>query len=105
MISSSWMLMGYRMLLLRNPDPKALDKETLKRSRDAYDKLESLLRHGGVKSQDGGERVYTINNEEKLSLQEVLPLRLRRPRTGPPGKAIGKRPAPGGKRITQSRPP
>ncbi|HKP96143.1 MAG TPA: hypothetical protein VJ385_10330 [Fibrobacteria bacterium] len=66
------LLMGYRMLLLRNPDAKSLDKETLKRSRDAYDKLESLLRHGGVKSQDGGERVYTITNEDKLSLQEVL---------------------------------
>lgn len=66
------LLLGYRMLLLRNPDPKTLDKETLKRSRDAYDRLEAVLRHGGVRAQDAGERVYSITNEDKLSLQEVL---------------------------------
>jgi hypothetical protein len=66
------LLLGYRMLLLHNPDAKALDKETLARSRDAYDRLETILRHGGVKAQDGGERVYTITNEDKLSLQEVI---------------------------------
>jgi hypothetical protein len=66
------LLLGYRMLLLRNPDPKSLDKETLNKSRDAYDRLESILRHGGVKAQDAGERVFTITNEERLSLQEVI---------------------------------
>jgi hypothetical protein len=66
------LLLGYRMLLLRNPDPKSLDKETLQRSRDAYDRLESVLRHGGVKAQESGERVYTITNEDRLSLQEVI---------------------------------
>jgi hypothetical protein len=66
------LLLGYRMLLLRNPDPKSLDKETLKRSRDAYDRLEAVLRHGGIRAQEGGERVYSITNEDKLSLQEVL---------------------------------
>lgn len=66
------LLLGYRMLLLRNPDPKSLDKETLKKSRDAYDRLESILRHGGVKTLDAGERVFTITNEERLSLQEVI---------------------------------
>ncbi|MEO7424443.1 MAG: hypothetical protein ABI036_04600 [Fibrobacteria bacterium] len=66
------LLVGYRMLLLRNPDPKTLDKETIKRSRDAYDQLEFVLRHGGVRAQEGGERVYTVTNEERLSLQEVI---------------------------------
>lgn len=66
------LMLGYRMLLLRNPDAKSLDKETLKRSRDAYDRLETLLRHGGVKAQESGERVYTVNNGDKLSLQEVI---------------------------------
>ncbi len=66
------LMLGYRMLLLRNPDPKTLDKDLVKRSRDAYDKLEFILRHGGVKAQEGGERVYTITNEERLSLQEVI---------------------------------
>lgn len=66
------LMLGYRMLLLRNPDAKSLDKETLKRSRDAYDRLETMLRHGGVKSQEAGERVYTVTNGDKLSLQEVI---------------------------------
>ena len=66
------LMLGYRMLLLRNPDPKTLDKETLKRSRDAYDRLETILRHGGVRAQESGERVYTITNEDRLSLQEVI---------------------------------
>jgi hypothetical protein len=66
------LLLGYRMLLLRNPDAKSLDKETLKKSRQAYDRLETVLRHGGIKSQDGGERVYTVTSEDRLSLQEVL---------------------------------
>ena len=66
------LMLGYRMLLLRNPDAKSLDKETLKRSRDAYDRLETLLRHGGVKAQESGERVYTVTNGDKLSLQEVI---------------------------------
>ncbi|GEM_PF-1659854 len=68
------LLLGYRMLLLKNPDANSLDKETLKKSRQAYDRLEAALRHGGLQSQsqDGGERVYTVTNEEKLSLQEVI---------------------------------
>jgi hypothetical protein len=66
------LMLGYRMLLLRNPDPKSLDKETLRRSRDAYDRLEGVLRHGGIRAQEGGERVFSITNEDKLSLQEVL---------------------------------
>jgi hypothetical protein len=66
------LMLGYRMLLLRNPDPKTLDKETLNRSRDAYDRLETILRHGGVRAQESGERVYTITSEDRLSLQEVI---------------------------------
>lgn len=66
------LMLGYRMLLLRNPDAKTLDKETLKRSRDAYDRLETILRHGGVKAQEKGERVYTVSDGDKLSLQEVI---------------------------------
>jgi hypothetical protein len=66
------LLLGYRMLLINNPDAQKLDKETLRHSRDAYGKLESILRHGGVKARDGGERVYTITDEERLSLQEVI---------------------------------
>jgi hypothetical protein len=66
------LMLGYRMLLLSNPDAKTLDKETLKKSRGAYDRLENVLRHGGVNAQEGGERVYTITNETKLSLQEVI---------------------------------
>ncbi len=66
------LMLGYRMLLLGNPDPKSLDKETLNKSRDAYDRLEAILRHGGVKTKDGGERVYQITSEDKLSLQEVI---------------------------------
>lgn len=66
------LMLGYRMLLLRNPDPKSLDKETLQRSRDAYDRLETILRHGGVKAQDKGERVFTVSDGDKLSLQEVV---------------------------------
>jgi hypothetical protein len=66
------MMLGYRMLLLREPDAKSLDKETLKRSRDAYDRLETILRHGGVKAQDKGERVFTVSDMDKLSLQEVI---------------------------------
>ncbi len=66
------LMLGYRMLLLREPDAKSLDKETLKRSRDAYDRLETTLRHGGVKAQDKGERVYTVTEGDKLSLQEVI---------------------------------
>ncbi len=66
------LMLGYRMLLLRNPDAKSLDKETVKRSRDAYDRLETVLRHGGLKSQEGGERVFTVTNGDKLSLQEVI---------------------------------
>lgn len=67
-------LMGYRMLLLHTPDANKLNAETLKKSRQAYDRLESVLRHGGVKAsaKDGGERVYTITSEDKLSLQEVV---------------------------------
>lgn len=66
------LMLGYRMLLLREPDAQSLDKETLKRSRDAYDRLETILRHGGVKAQDKGERVFTVTEGEKLSLQEVI---------------------------------
>jgi hypothetical protein len=66
------LMLGYRMLLLSSPDAKTLDKETLNRSRNAYDRLEKVLRHGGVKAQEAGERVYTITNETKLSLQEVI---------------------------------
>ena len=67
-------LMGYRMLLLHTPDANKLDAETLKKSRQAYDRLESVLRHGGVRAsaKDGGERVYTVTSEDKLSLQEVV---------------------------------
>jgi hypothetical protein len=66
------LMLGYRMLLLSGPDARTLDKETVKKSRNAYDRLENVLRHGGVNAQDGGERVYTITNETKLSLQEVI---------------------------------
>lgn len=66
------LLLGYRMLLLANPDAKTLDKGTLKRSRDAHDRLENILRHGGVKAQEDGERVYTITSQDKLSFQELL---------------------------------
>jgi hypothetical protein len=66
------LLLGYRMLLLGHPDPKSLDQETLKRARKAYERLEQDLRHGGLRPQEGGERVYSITNEDKLSLQEVL---------------------------------
>jgi hypothetical protein len=66
------LMLGYRMLLLREPDAQSLDKETLQRSRDAYDRLETILRHGGVKAQDKGERVFTVTEGEKLSLQEVI---------------------------------
>lgn len=66
------LMLGYRMLLLRNPDAQSLDKQTLKRSRDAYDRLETILRHGGVKAQDTGERVFTVNDGDRLSLQEVI---------------------------------
>jgi len=66
------MMLGYRMLLLREPDAKSLEKETVKRSRDAYDRLETILRHGGVKAQDKGERVFTVSDGDKLSLQEVI---------------------------------
>jgi len=66
------LMLGYRMLLLREPDAKSLDKETLKSSRDAYDRLETILRHGGVKAQDKGERVFTVSDGDRLSLQEVI---------------------------------
>src|SRR3954462_3053604 len=66
------LMLGYRMLLLREPDAKSLDKETLKRSRDAYDRLETILRHGGVKAQDKGERVFTVSDGDRLSLQEAI---------------------------------
>ena len=66
------LLIGYRMLLLANPGTEGLDAGTLKRSRQAYEKLEHALRHGGIRSRDGGERVYSITNAEMLSLQEVL---------------------------------
>ncbi|MEO6097979.1 MAG: hypothetical protein ABIW76_20885 [Fibrobacteria bacterium] len=66
------LMLGYRMLLLSSPDAKTLDKETLKNSRDAYDRLETILRHGGVTAKEAGERVFTITSEEKLSLQEVI---------------------------------
>lgn len=66
------LLQGYRMMLLRDPDAKSMDKETLQRSRGAYERLEFVLRHGGVKAQEGGERVFTITNEDRLSLQEVI---------------------------------
>lgn len=66
------LLLGYRMLVLHNPDPKSLDKETLKKSRQAYDMLEAALRHGGIKAKENGERVYSVTNEERLSFQEVI---------------------------------
>ncbi len=66
------LLTSYRMLVLKNPDPKTLDKATLKKGRQAFEKLEDALRHGGIKSQDGGERVYKVVDEEKLSLKEIL---------------------------------
>lgn len=66
------LLLGYRLLLLGHPDPKSLDQETLKRGREAYERLEKALRHGGLRPQEGGERVYSITSEDKLSLQEVL---------------------------------
>lgn len=66
------LLLGYRMLLVGHPDAASLDKTTLQRSRKAYEKLEDALRHGGLRPVDKGERVYTISNEDKLSLQEVL---------------------------------
>jgi hypothetical protein len=66
------LMLGYRMLLLSSPDAKSLDKETLKKSRDAYDRLEKVLRHGGVGAKEAGERVFTVTNEDKLSLQEVI---------------------------------
>lgn len=66
------LLLGYRMLVLAHPDAAGLDESTLKRSRKAFEKLEHALRHGGLRSRDPGERVYTITDGEKLSLQEVL---------------------------------
>jgi hypothetical protein len=66
------LLLGYRMLVLANPEAANLDKETLNRSRKAFEKLENALRHGGIRPRDPGERVFSITNEEKLSLQEVL---------------------------------
>ena len=66
------LMLGYRMLLLRDPDAKSLDKGTLQRSREAFDRLETILRHGGVKTQDKGERVYAVSDGDKLSLQEVI---------------------------------
>lgn len=66
------LMLGYRMMLLSGPEAKNLDKETLKKSRNAYDRLENMLRHGGVNAREGGERVFTITDETKLSLQEVI---------------------------------
>ncbi|MDB5103307.1 MAG: hypothetical protein JWP91_996 [Fibrobacteres bacterium] len=65
-------LLGYRMLLLANPDAKNLDKNTLNKSRSAYDRLEAILRHGGLKAKENGERVFVVTNEDKLSLQDVI---------------------------------
>lgn len=66
------LLLGYRMLLLSNPDAKALDQDALKRSRKAFERLEYFLRHGGLRAHESGERVYSITSEDRLSLQEVL---------------------------------
>lgn len=66
------MLIGYRMLLVGTPDASKLDGETLKRSRKAFEHLEYDLRHGGIRRSDAGERLYSISDEDKLSLQEVL---------------------------------
>ncbi len=66
------LLLGYRMLLLRNPDPKSLDKETLKKGRQAFERLETALRHGGIRAKEGGERVFTVTSEDRLSLQEII---------------------------------
>src|SRR5690606_23003185 len=67
------LLLDYRQLALAAPGTGSVDKATRKRGRDAYERLESILRRGGVKSSgDDGERMYTITEEEKLSLQEVI---------------------------------
>jgi len=65
------LLIGYRQLKLHAP-VQGPDADALKKSRRAYEDLESRLRKGGVKGKSGPERVYSIENQEALTLLEVL---------------------------------
>ncbi len=66
------LMLGYRQLIMLGQNDKVADAAALKRSHQAYDCLEKILRHGGLSSQDNGERVFTVSNEEKLSFQQVI---------------------------------
>ena len=66
------LMLGYREIILQGQSEKMGDAEVFKKSRKAYDRLEKILRHGGLSSQDAGERVFTVDNEDRLSFQQVI---------------------------------
>jgi hypothetical protein len=53
-------------------NPAASDREVLRKSRNAYNQLEYLLRHGGIQDHGHEARVFTLPNGEKLTLQEFV---------------------------------
>ncbi len=65
------LLQGFRALRLQGESDGA-DADAVGRGRRAYDELEARLRQGGLKSKAGGERVYSIGDQDNLTLLDVL---------------------------------
>lgn len=65
------LLQGFRTLRLQG-DSEGADADAVGRGRRAYDELEARLRKGGLKSKVGGERVYSIGDQDNLTLLDVL---------------------------------
>ncbi len=65
------LLLGYHRLALQ-PGADTLGKARQKAAREAYTQLEHWLRHGGLESRDRGERVFTVQPGDRLSLGELI---------------------------------
>lgn len=65
------LLLGYHRLALQ-PGADTLGRARQKAAREAYAQLEHWLRHGGLDSRDRGERVYTVQPGDRLSLGELI---------------------------------
>ncbi len=65
------LLIGYQSLLTRGGNADSMDGQILRRSRDAGNQLEYMLRYGGIVDRGREGRVFTLPDGTKLSLQEV----------------------------------
>ncbi len=66
------LMLGYRQLQIDAGAIPPADRETLRRSRNAYDQLEYLLRHGGVRDHGRDQKVFILPGGEKVTVQEMI---------------------------------